>query len=156
MSELCNNAGLREEDGFTLCIEIATPDTLGPSFSRPDKIEVDTNLINGLRSLIDSATGDVAFVCLEHLTPSVSTEADNPEEGADKQAQRLPLSRKRILYAHSDILKSASEFFFALLTGDFEEAGRARRGESRHTPIIVDDADFEAVYWVLRYVESVR
>lgn len=149
MSHLLSDPRLRDQDGFTLCIEIATPEAIGPAFSRPDKIEVDSALINGLRSLVDSTTGDVAFMCLEHDCPCTPT-SEGDEEVAEETARPLTVSRKRVIYAHSEILKSASDFFHALLTGEFEEAGRARRGEARHTPIMVDDADFKAVYWVLR------
>ena len=59
------------------------------------------------------------------------------------------LSRKRVLYAHSDILKTRGEYFNDLLMGGFSESEAARRNEARHTTILVDDAGFETVYWML-------
>jgi hypothetical protein len=38
------------------------------------------------------------------------------------------------------------------LTGEFEEAEKARRGDSRHVTVLIDDAEFETVYWLLKWV----
>jgi hypothetical protein len=147
LSELLEHPELEADDGFCLCVDISSPLDEKPRFSLPDEIKVPRTIVDGLKGLVDSATGDVKFVCLEHTIVPVEEEEDASEE--DKGKKRL-LSRKRMLYAHSEILKAACDYFNDLLTGDFSEADRVRRGDSRCLTVLVDDAGFETVYWMLR------
>jgi len=131
-------------DEFSLCIQIGSPARNGPGFGLPDQLILPQSVIEGLKGLVDSPTGDVRFVCLEHVPVS--------SEGEDGKAQTM--SRKRVLYAHSDVLKARGDYFKDLLTGGFAESEVARRAETRYTTILVDDAGFDTVYWMLRYVKS--
>lgn len=151
LCELLTIPDVDANDGFTICVQISTPANVRPTFSLPGQITVPKSTIVGLNGLIDSTTGDVKFVCLEHTTRLVGPDEDDPE-GSEKKLQ--PFSRKRVLFAHSEILKASCDYFNDLLTGEFEEAERARRGDSRYTTIIVDDAGFETVYWLLKYVPA--
>ncbi len=63
-----------------------------------------------------------------------------------------PTARKRIIYAHSDILVRRSEYFAAMLTSPFaENSVVASNGERKLYTVIVEEADFETIYWLLKY-----
>lgn len=147
--ELPKLSGLLEKkevdlaDEFMICIQIGSPARNGPGFGLPDQLVLPQSVIEGLRGLVDSPTGDVRFVCLEHVPV--------PSEGEEGKAQTM--SRRRVLYAHSDVLKARGDYFKDLLTGGFAESEVARRGETRYTTILVHDAGFDTVYWMLRWVE---
>ena len=149
LSELLDMPDLRADDGFALCVNIASPQLEQPTFHLPSHINVPRSTIEGLTSLIDSTSGDVKFVCLEHSVPD-SNETDGEDSDDGSSSRPRALSRKRVLYAHSEIVKAACDFFHDLLTGDFQEAERVRRGDSRRTTIVIDDAGFQTVYWLLR------
>ena len=151
MSDLLEYTELEADDGFCLCVDISSPPDEKPRFTLPDEIKVPRKIVDGLKGLVDSTTGDVKFVCLEHTTVLADEEEDAMEE--DKGKKRT-LSRKRVLYAHSEVLKAACDYFNDLLSGDFAETERVRRGDSRCLTVLVDDAGFEAVYWMLRYVNA--
>jgi hypothetical protein len=141
---------LAAQDAFCICVQISTPQASRPSFTLPKQVIIPKSLINGLKSLVDSTTGDVKLLCLQHTVRS----PDLVVRGEVDQSTQ-PLSRKRVLYAHSDILKEACGYFHDLLTGEFEEAEKARRGDSRHVTVLIDDAEFETVYWLLKWVYGV-
>lgn len=64
------------------------------------------------------------------------------------------MARKRVIYAHSDILTRRSEYFAALVSSSFQESVAVldrERGRTMHT-IVVEDADFVTVYWLLKYL----
>lgn len=65
------------------------------------------------------------------------------EEDVSKIVKLLRQSRKRILYAHSEILEEKSEYFKDLLASGFSET-------QRYNTIIVDDASFSTLYWILQ------
>lgn len=132
------NPIVKENDALSLCIQIGSSPSVKPIFNLPKEVAMPTNLIHGLASLLDSPTGDVKFVCLEQAP------RDGDEHG------NAGMFRKRVLYAHSEILKARCEYFHDLLDGGFSES-EARRTDSRHTTILVDDAGFDTVYWLLRY-----
>lgn len=79
--------------------------------------------------------------------PSTSTSSEFPSTTA----------RKRIIYAHSDILSRRSEYFATLLASSFREAAPNTsildrdRGRPIHT-IVVEEADFVTVYWLVKYL----
>lgn len=113
---------VEKQDGLTLCVQIGSP-SQKPTFTTPGEVVTPISLLEGLGALLDSATGDVQFVCLQHV---------------DGEA------RKRTIYAHSEILRARSEYFKSLLSGGFKET------ESKRVTIVVDDADFDTVYWLLQ------
>lgn len=149
LSSLAAHPELMSDNGLMICVNIASPASTQPTFHLPEQIIVPKSTIEGLAGLIDSATGDVKFVCLEHI---LSDRDETEIAGSDdtRPDRSWMLSRKRVLYAHSEILKAACEFFHDIITGDYQEADRARRGDSRRTTILIDDAGFETVYWMLR------
>lgn len=110
------------DDGFTLCVQLGSPAQLKPGFTVPETFMAPTSMLHALGSLVDSSSGDVQFVCLEH---------------------EATLSRKRILYAHSEILRARSDYFKSLLAGGFREVEGGK-------VVVVDDADYGTVYWMLQ------
>lgn len=63
-----------------------------------------------------------------------------------------PTARKRIIYAHSDILTRRSEYFATMLSSSFSEnSAGASNGERKLYTIVVEEADFETIYWLLKY-----
>ena len=103
-------------------------------------------------------TGDVRFVCLEkyapnqneisNITASLSSMLSSPSDTPTSH----PTARKRIIYAHSDILVRRSEYFAAMLTSSFaENSVVASNGERKLYTVIVEEADFETIYWLLKY-----
>ncbi|WWD18659.1 hypothetical protein CI109_103112 [Kwoniella shandongensis] len=159
---LANHSEIQHDDGFVLCIWIGPRWETKGAFKVPDPVWSST--LRGLGRLLDRDTGDVRFVCLEHTTNDHSQEptqdlgitgrteaGGTPESDAQSSSESTStikpstLSRKRILYAHSDILEEKSEYFRDLLTSGFSES-------KRYTTIMVDDASFETLYWVLRFL----
>jgi hypothetical protein len=113
-----------------------------------------------LSNALDSPTGDVRFVCLEHAPARMEAspgsedkikQADDFESGADDggaETKSRIMSRKRVIYAHSFALIARSEYFGHLLNGEFAEA--TKRGADGRYTILVQDASFEIIYWLLR------
>lgn len=134
---------IQDPDAFALCIQIGSPDSSQPNFSRPGEQTVPRSVLHGLGDLLDSKTGDVRFVCLEH-----STLPSSPQPDPDTNHHHT-ISRKRIVYAHSEVLKARCEYFRDLLTGGFSESEISKKSDGT-TTVIVDDAGFETVYWMLR------
>lgn len=114
----------------------------GTDWVEPGQVTVPRDVMLGLADLLDSPSGDVQFICLEHVREAC--------KGGDEGEERI-LSRKRIIYAHSEILRSRSAYFKMLLDGGFKET----EGQARRT-VLVDDAGYDTVYWLLRYVQSSR
>lgn len=115
-----------------------------------------------LRSMID--TGDVQFICLERKdsgelldeTPeSPSTEVTQSRRSSSSTGTHpQSIARKRIIYAHSDILKRRSEYFATMLNSSFAEnlTGTRIPGERKMYTITVEEADFVTIYWLLKWV----
>lgn len=110
-------------------------------------------------------TGDVRFVCLEKLNPEIHSNV--PQQSPKLEAglhHRPPSSssshstfssattaRKRIIYAHSDILTRRSEYFATMLSSAFAEGAEPSSGERRVYTVVVEEADFETMYWLLKF-----
>jgi hypothetical protein len=63
------------------------------------------------------------------------------------------LSRKRVVWAHSDLLKARSEFFETMLGGAFAEGSTTAHGHGRQVhEINLEGADFTTVYWLVKYL----
>ena len=62
-------------------------------------------------------------------------------------------ARKRVIYAHSDILKRRSEYFSTMLSSSFlENANSIRPGERKVYTVVLEEADFVTVYWLLKWI----
>ena len=104
-------------------------------------------------------TGDVQFVCLERFDPPIhaslgSPATDQPTSTSPSSGLSSPMARKRVIYAHSDILTRRSEYFATLISSSFRESAGIldrERGRTIHT-IVVEDADFVTVYWLLKFL----
>ena len=60
-------------------------------------------------------------------------------------------ARKRIIYAHSDILTKRSDYFANMLASSFSENLSPAAGERKICTIVVEEADFETIYWLLKF-----
>lgn len=125
-------------------------------------------------------TGDVRFVCLEYgdetdlssasastlnlmsqTCPLSRTESRTTASShISRDAEQDPLVfRKRVLYAHSDILKHRSEYFKDML--EFNEScrpstaprqGQGQDAERKVETIYCEDTDYQTLYWMLRWI----
>ncbi|KAH9824869.1 hypothetical protein DFH28DRAFT_942035 [Melampsora americana] len=149
LSKILENPRVAMYDSFIITIQIATPSTVSlPQI--PNSSYIPHTLLQGLESLVDDQnTSDLQILVTEY-DPSLSlTASEHPIP---------PRHRKRVLYAHSAILKSRSEYFRAML-GDDEQGGWAEggRGENRKLGLLkIEDFDFNCVYWLLRWLYSNR
>lgn len=111
-------------------------------------------------------TGDVRFICLERLkqeqpsSPNLGPNTSLPTSpgSASSSSSHSPLStqttaRKRVIYAHSDIISRRSEYFATMLASSFSENSHGLvSGERKLYTIIVEEADFETIYWLLKWI----
>lgn len=115
-----------------------------------------------------SDTGDVRFICLERLNPNAipTPLMEMPDASTSSAHLRSPSSstssippftnettaRKRIIYAHSDILTRRSDYFATMLSSSFSENATATGpGDRKIYTITVEEADFETIYWLLKF-----
>lgn len=118
-------------------------------------------LIN--RAYVD--TGDVQFVCLERQENPQTQESAPSSPGTETPHNQRPsssastsssgsptLARKRVIYAHSDILTRRSEYFATMLNSSFAENATRAPGERKTYTIMVEEADFVTIYWLLKWV----
>ncbi|KAF7970788.1 hypothetical protein HWV62_23066 [Athelia sp. TMB] len=156
LSELWANPRIQETNSFVICVQIHSP--VGPYIpQQPAAFYVPRDLLEGLEASLDNAnTGDVRFVCLERLShPLLSPR--RPASAAST-ASHSPFStqltaRKRVIYAHSDIISRRSDYFATMLASSFSEAGPGSvSGERKVYNITVEEADFETIYWLLKWV----
>lgn len=102
---------------------------------------VPRDMIDAMTALIDVPNGaDVRFVCLEH---------ENEAEDGMEDGMR---SRKRVIYANSQVLAARSPYFLDLFAISFAE--NTQISSDRIKTVVVESADFNTVYWMLRYVFS--
>ncbi|KAF5358909.1 hypothetical protein D9758_004807 [Tetrapyrgos nigripes] len=164
LSSLLENPRIQETDSFVICIQIHCP--IGPFFpSQPSVYYVPRDLLDGLEASLDNPnTGDVRFVCLERWRPdeqnspllspdAISPSTRRPPSSASSYSPFAAemIARKRIIYAHSDILTRRSEYFATMLTSSFSENQAIMHGERKIFTIVVEEADFETIYWLLKY-----
>lgn len=101
-----------------------------------------SSLLQGLETLIDDQnTSDIQILVTEYDSPALVESSGHPTP---------PRYRKRLLFAHSAILKSRSEYFCAMLGNDEQDGwAESGRGENRKLGLIkIEDFDFNCVYWV--------
>ncbi|KAF8897756.1 hypothetical protein BD779DRAFT_1492351 [Infundibulicybe gibba] len=165
LSELLRNPRIKDADSFVICVQIHCP--VGPFIPQhPSIYYVPKDLLDGLEASLDNPnTGDVKFICLEklaadaQLSPNLSsTEATSPgtRRSSSSASTHVPFptkttGRKRVIYAHSDILIRRSEYFATMLSSSFAEGERLVLGERTIYTVVVEEADFETMYWLLKF-----
>ncbi|KAI0775947.1 hypothetical protein BD413DRAFT_648910 [Trametes elegans] len=161
LSELLENPRIQATDSFVICIQMHSP--VGPFYpQQPSAYFVPRDLLEGLEASLDNPnTGDVQFVCLER-TQQESDKSGSPLLGvptsprsvsSQSSSSTQTLARKRIIYAHSDILIRRSEYFATMLSSSFaENASTLLPGERKVYTIVVEEADFVTIYWLLKWV----
>ncbi|KAI0720293.1 hypothetical protein C8T65DRAFT_705891 [Cerioporus squamosus] len=163
LSVLLENPRIKETDSIVICVQMHSP--VGPFFpQQPSAYYVPRDLLEGLEASLDNPnTGDVQFVCLERTTQQdhesssslTATTPTSPRSSSSSQSLPPPqtLARKRIIYAHSDILIRRSEYFATMLSSSFAENGSTLlHGERKVYTIVVEEADFTTIYWLLKWV----
>jgi hypothetical protein len=136
LSEISQHPSISASNAFTLCIRIEQEYGTAPAFQPHGKVTVPRDMINAMAALIDVPNGaDVKFICLEH---------EIPEEG-DEERMR---SRKRVIYANSQVLAARSLYFQDLFATSFLETSQG--SSDRFKTVVVESADFNTVYWMLR------
>lgn len=110
-------------------------------------------------------TGDVRFICLEKFNPEIHANGGPESPELDVEPHPRPSSstssqstfsstttaRKRVIYAHSDILTRRSEYFATMLSSAFSEGAEFTTGERKMYTVVVEEADFETMYWLLKF-----
>lgn len=138
LSVLLEDPGVAARDAFSIRVVIKHASEVGfPPLVQGDQQFVSRRITRMNAALLDSQrTGDVRFVCLEHQVC-----------GTPSNDEGRTLVRRRVVYAHWELLVHA-EYFKATLAGGFSEAA----SDVGVTTLIVDDASFNTVYWVLRWL----
>ncbi|TFK83118.1 hypothetical protein K466DRAFT_499061 [Polyporus arcularius HHB13444] len=163
LSVLLENPRIKETDSFVICVQMHSP--VGPFYpQQPSAYYVPRDLLEGLEASLDNPnTGDVQFVCLERTNQqdhdssssltATATAPVSPRSSSSSQSQSSPqtIARKRIIYAHSDILIRRSEYFATMLSSSFAETALLH-GERKVYTIVVEEADFITIYWLLKWV----
>ncbi|KAG6830314.1 hypothetical protein H0H92_001249 [Tricholoma furcatifolium] len=158
LSALLENTKIREMDAFVICVQIHSPS--GPSYpQQPAVHSVPKDLVDGLEASLDNShTGDVRFICLEKQNPNATPDATPPtgQRSPSSASSYSPFSsrttvRKRVIYAHSDILIRRSEYFATMLASSFSENPAHQHGERKIYTIVIEEADFETIYWLLKF-----
>lgn len=62
------------------------------------------------------------------------------------------MARKRIIYAHADILRYRSEYFSNMFSSAFAECVHGLPAEKKTYTVICEEADFETMYWLLKWI----
>lgn len=91
---------------------------------------------------------------LDSVPNSPDTETPHSRRSSSSSSESTPkVARKRIIYAHSDILTHRSEYFATMLNSAFSENGPSSASGGRKTyTIMVEEADFITIYWLLKWV----
>ncbi|QRV90785.1 hypothetical protein RhiJN_18803 [Ceratobasidium sp. AG-Ba] len=163
LSTLLEHPRVAATNSFVLCIQIHTP--VGPQIpQQPSIYYVPKDLLEGIEASLDNAnTGDVQFVCLERmgpsnspprsLTPNSRRSSSTSSSNQLNSSSRL-VARKRVIYAHSDILRTRAggEYFSTMFSSGFSENVAPAPGERKMHTVVVEEADFNTIYWMLKWV----
>ena len=181
LSSLLENPRIRQTDSFVICIQIHTP-TGPFFPQHPSAYYVPRDLLEGLEASLDNSsrlsfhcssndgadtipdTGDVQFICLEKgsrdhsqtpASPTPPNTANSESQFSSPSSSHFPsgskiTARKRIIYAHSDILIRRSDYFSSMFSSAFAET--IPSGERKIHTIVVEEADFVTIYWLLKWV----
>lgn len=111
----------------------------------------------GLQSLLDDAnTGDIRLVCLEREAEGYPLATSDSGLGMVDYTSRSNRYRKRILYAHSSIVKLRSEYLDDWIKFSDEQAtpshGGAKRAERAIHSVTCLDVDYVTMYWFLHFL----
>ncbi|GAB1519148.1 hypothetical protein RhiTH_002214 [Rhizoctonia solani] len=163
LSTLLEHPRIAATNSFVLCIQIHTP--VGPQIpQQPSIYYVPKDLLEGIEASLDNSnTGDVQFVCLERLdstsSPPESSTPNSRRSSSESSAHPVLSSpklvaRKRIIYAHSDILRSrgGGEYFSTMFSSGFSENATPSPGERKIHTVVVEEADFSTIFWMLKWV----
>lgn len=136
LSELLEHPEINTRDAFSVRVVIKHTSEPGlPPMVHSDQQFISRRITRQATGFLDSIrTGDVQFVCLEHAG------AGTPDEDGERK-----MVRRRVVYAHSELLVH-SDYFKSTLKGGFAES------HAPVTALLVDDAAFNTVYWVLRWL----
>lgn len=163
LSTLLEHPRIAATNSFTLCIQIHTP--VGPQIpQQPSVYYVPKDLLEGIEASLDNAnTGDVQFVCLERLdsssSPPGSSTPNSRRSSSESSSHPLQsssrlIARKRVIYAHSDILRTrgGGEYFSTMFSSGFAENATPAPGERKIHTVVVEEADFNTIYWMLKWI----
>lgn len=155
LSDLVKDPSISPHDAIILCIKIEEQYGSLVQFHPPGKVMAPTDMISAIGALIDvPSSSDVRFVCLQHQLEEPRRRVSGDSSTSDiSDSSPVTKSRKRVIYANSNILSHRSPYFADLFASDFLETSSVDKGDNYKT-IMVDGADFETVYWMLRYVGS--
>ncbi|KAG6903428.1 hypothetical protein C0995_005451 [Termitomyces sp. Mi166 len=157
LSVLLEHARIRETDSFVICVQIHCPS--GPYYpQQPAVHSVPKDLLDGLEASLDNPnTGDVRFICLERQPPPpppgatlTGRQSSSSADSYSSFSSRIK-ARKRVIYAHSDILVRRSEYFATMFASSFSENPTLIDGERKIYTVVVEEADFETIYWLLKF-----
>lgn len=181
LSHLLENSRVRDTDSLVICVQIHCPvgpsipqqpsvyyvprdllDGLESSLDNPSEFDLFLIQYFELAELCSHSldTGDVRFVCLEKYggrDGSITLDASSTQSTSTNLSDSISpfgshtIARKRIIYAHSDILTRRSEYFATMLSSSFAENSAISTGERKLYTIVVEEADFETIYWLLKY-----
>lgn len=137
LSTLLDLPEVSARDAFSIRVVVKHASQPGlPPMVHADQQYISRRVTRQAAAFLDSIrTGDVQFVCLEHAGTGTPDE-DGPRK----------MVRRRVVYAHSELLVH-SDYFKATLSGGFAEGSQAPV-----TTLLVEDAAFNTVYWVLRWL----
>ncbi|KAF8761112.1 hypothetical protein RHS01_00867 [Rhizoctonia solani] len=162
LSTLLEHPRIAATNSFVLCIQIHTP--VGPQIpQQPSIYYVPKDLLEGIEASLDNS---VIIDCFR--MPRAS--------GLDQFSTRVfytkfssiifrilrspcpiiseTVARKRIIYAHSDILRSrgGGEYFSTMFSSGFSENATPSPGERKIHTVVVEEADFSTIFWMLKWV----
>jgi hypothetical protein len=113
----------------------------------------------GLQSLLDDAnTGDIRLVCLEREAEGYPLATSDSGLGMVDYTSRSNRYRKRVLYAHSSIVKLRSEYLDDWIRfSSSDEQGTSNRGGAKRVDRTVHsvtclDVDYVNMYWLLHFL----
>ncbi|KAJ9110018.1 hypothetical protein QFC20_003092 [Naganishia adeliensis] len=158
ISELLLDSAIREQDCFTLVLRLQTPATNAAALHGTEKRLVDRNLLLGPRSLLDDANmGDIRLICLERDVEPNPLAASDSGLGIVEHTPKSNRYRKRVLYAHSSIIKLRSEYLDDWIRFSSDEQGTPGRGSSNRGDrathsVTCLDVDFVTMYWFLHFL----
>ncbi|GHJ84806.1 hypothetical protein NliqN6_1208 [Naganishia liquefaciens] len=159
ISELLQDQTIGQRDCFTLVLRLQTPATFPSTLNSREKRLVDKNLLTGLKSLLDDAnTGDIQLICLEREAPYYAI-SDN-RQGPPTSPLVSVRYRRRVLYAHSSIIKQRCEYlsdWIHFSSTESPAAGSARQAaaslmERCTHKVTCLDVDFATMYWFLHFL----
>lgn len=86
-------------------------------------------------------------------SPELDADSHRPSSSTSSHTtfSSTTTARKRVIYAHSDILTRRSEYFATMLSSAFAEGVEPPSGERKVYTVVVEEADFETMYWLLKY-----